>query len=176
MKNITIRQENPNDYNTINDLLIKAFATLEESDHLEHLLVKRLRTSNAYIPALALVAECNNIIVGHIVFTQLTIGDNHQHRALALAPVCTLPEYQKNGIGSALINHGLNLAKELKFDSVIVMGHQDYYPKFGFTPAARYSISAPFSIPDELFMVLELAANSLENITGCVHYATEFFA
>lgn len=91
------------------------------------------------------------------------------------APVAVLPAYQKQGIGSQLILHGLNKSKEMGFKSVIVLGHETYYPRFGFRPADKWGIKAPFEVPDEAFMALELEAGSLNGIAGTVVYGREFF-
>ena len=94
--------------------------------------------------------------------------------SLALAPVAVVPEQQKKGIGSQLIRTALKKAKEIGFQSIIVLGHPDYYPKFGFKPASLWNIRAPFEVPNEIFMALELTENSLENVQGVVHYSKPF--
>ena len=94
---------------------------------------------------------------------------------LALAPVSVIPEYQGKGIGSKLINVALESARRLGYKSVIVLGHDKYYPKFGFVPASKYGIKAPFDVPDEAFMVKELNDGSLIGVSGIVEYTKEFF-
>jgi predicted N-acetyltransferase YhbS len=94
---------------------------------------------------------------------------------LALAPVSVVPEHQNKGIGSALISESLKIAKEIGFKSVIVLGHDKYYPRFGFKPASTWGIKAPFDVPDEFFMALELGDGALEDISGTVVYSKEFF-
>ncbi|WP_262429174.1 GNAT family N-acetyltransferase [Paratissierella segnis] len=94
---------------------------------------------------------------------------------MALAPVSVLPEYQDRGIGTNLINKSINIAKKLGYKSVIVLGHENYYPRFGFKPASKWGIKAPFDVPDESFMALELNDGSLDGVTGTVVYAKEFF-
>lgn len=84
------------------------------------------------------------------------------------------PELQKIGIGRQLIRHGLKTAKELEFKSVIVLGHEHYYPKFGFEPAEKWDIKAPFDVPSNAFMAIELAKDGLKNISGTVIYPKEF--
>ncbi|MDQ0242938.1 putative N-acetyltransferase YhbS [Bacillus fengqiuensis] len=93
---------------------------------------------------------------------------------MALAPVSVVPEYQKKGIGSQLIHTALKNAKERGYHSVIVLGHKSYYPKFGFKTASSWNIKAPFEVPDEVFMALELTADSLKNVQGVVHYSKAF--
>lgn len=148
----------------------------EYSDKKEHLLVKRIRKSDAFIPELPLVAfNQNGNIIGHILLSKITIidGDNAID-SLALAPVSVATQYQKQGAGSQLIHAALKRAKELGFHSVIVLGHKDYYPKFGFKPASSWNIYAPFDVPGEFFMALELTEQSLTNVQGVVRYSKAF--
>ncbi|KMY48749.1 GNAT family N-acetyltransferase [Peribacillus loiseleuriae] len=174
--NITIKQETSSDYRTVETLIKSAFETAEYTDHDEHNLVARLRKSDALIPELSLLAMIENDIVGHILFTKVTIHNGKEKRlSLALAPVAVLPNYQGKGIGSKLILEGINRAKSLGFGSVIVLGHKDYYPRFGFVPASKYGIMAPFEVPNEAFMALELKSGALHSVTGTVEYAKEFF-
>lgn len=174
--NITIRQEAKRDYQTTEDIVKKAFADAEYSDHKERFLVNKLRNCKVFVPELSLVGEANGEIVGHIMLTKLIIeNDESEYESLALAPVSVLPEYQNKGIGSKMINEGLRIAKELGFKSVIVLGHEKYYPRFGFRPASRWNIKAPFDVPDESFMALELETGSLAEVIGTVVYPKEFF-
>ena len=84
------------------------------------------------------------------------------------------PEFQKSGIGGQLIQQGLKVAEELGFKSVIVLGHEHYYPKFGFEPADKWNIKAPFDVPSNVFMAIELVKDGLKNISGTVIYPKEF--
>ena len=85
-----------------------------------------------------------------------------------------LPEFQGLGVGSELIKEGMEKAKELGFNSIIVLGHKDYYPKFGFKKASRWKIKCPFKVPDEAFMAIELSDGALEDKAGIVVYPDEF--
>ncbi|SHK14267.1 GNAT family N-acetyltransferase [Desulforamulus aeronauticus] len=174
--NINIRQETEKDYKLSETVVEKAFKNEEHSDHKEQFLVARLRRSDLFIPELSLVAETSKEIIGHIMLTKLFIeNERNRYESLALAPVSVLPEYQNRGIGSKLINKSIKIAKELGYKSVIVLGHDKYYPRFGFKPASSWGIKAPFDIPDEVFMALELEDKSLNGITGTVAYSKEFF-
>ncbi|WP_274308492.1 GNAT family N-acetyltransferase [Solibacillus daqui] len=175
---IIIRQERIEEYNKTEDVIMNAFLNEEYSDQKEHLLVSRIRKSDAFIPELSLVAvDQNNEIIGHILLSKITIvNDDNIANSLALAPVCVSPAHQKKGIGSKLINDALKLAKVLGHHSVIVLGHQDYYPKFGFKQANLWNIRAPFEVPAEIFMALELSENSLENVQGVVQYSKPFWS
>lgn len=104
------------------------------------------------------------------------MDEGREHESIALAPVSVLPKHQKKGIGSALIKEGLAQCKKEGFQSVIVLGHPEYYPRFGFKPASSWKISAPFDVPDEAFVALELAENGLRNVQGVVQYPNEFNA
>ncbi|MBE8712146.1 GNAT family N-acetyltransferase [Sphingobacterium hungaricum] len=131
-----IRQENPGDYKAVFALLEHAFRNEVHSDHKEQFLVEDLRKSAQFIPELSLVAELENKIVGYILLTKIKIKNTeNEYTSLALAPVAVHPDYQNQGIGAELIRHAHQKAKELNFDSIILLGHQDYYPKFGYKPA-----------------------------------------
>ncbi|WP_214483129.1 N-acetyltransferase [Bacillus sp. SM2101] len=171
---IMIKQEISKEYKLTEEIVKRAF--LNVGDKKEHILVNRIRKSNAFIPELSLVAkDRNNNIVGHILLSKITIGSgDNAVDSLVLAPLSVVPEYQKNGIGSQLIHSALKNAKELGYSSVIVLGHKDYYPKFGFKPASLWNIEAPFEVPDEVFMALEITENSLENVQGIVYYSNAF--
>jgi predicted N-acetyltransferase YhbS len=173
---IIIRPELNTDYNTTEEIIKKAFLNEEYSDKKEHLLVNRIRKSAAFIPELSLVAlNQGGDVIGHILLSKIKIVDgNNEVDSLALAPVSVAPKYQKNGIGSRLIHAALKKAKDLGYGSVIVLGHKDYYPKFGFKPASLWNIRAPFEVPDEVFMALELSHNSLDKVQGVVHYSKAF--
>jgi putative acetyltransferase len=138
-------------------------------------LVDALRRSPAFIPELSLVALENSQVVGHILFTRITVrGEDHPRAALALAPMAVLPSFQRKGIGSALVRRGLEEARSLGHLVVIVVGHPDYYPRFGFVPAQASGIRPPFEVPNEAFLVLELQPGALREIRGVVKYPPEF--
>ncbi|MEH6938004.1 N-acetyltransferase [Bacillus sp. JJ664] len=171
-----IRQEHTNDYLETEDVVRKAFLNETFSDKTEHKLVSRIRRSDAFIPALSLVAEKNQEIVGHVLLSKITIvNDENIVNSLALAPVSVDPKYQKKGIGHKLISNVLKKAVDLGYESVIVLGHKDYYPKFGFKPAHLWNINAPFEVPSDVFMILELTESALEKVQGVVVYSKAFF-
>ncbi|MCT8977912.1 N-acetyltransferase [Clostridium sp. CX1] len=170
--NIVIRQEQEKDISTIYSVVKLAFEKVEHSDGDEQNLVNRLRNSEAFIPELSLVAELDGEIVGHILFTKIKICENI---SLALGPLSVVPELHGKGIGGKLIIKGHEIAKNLGFGSVIVLGHPAYYPRFGYVPASNWGIKAPFEVPDECFMAMELIEGSLKSVSGVVQYAKEFF-
>lgn len=175
---ITIRQERFDDYTITEEVIKKAFANMEFSDQTEHKLVSRMRKSDMFIPELSLVAitKDSTEIVGHILLSTIKIiNDNHSAESLALAPVSVLSNYQRKGIGGLLILEALRIAKELGYQSVVVLGHPQYYPKFGFKQSSSWGIKAPFEVTDDVFMALELQENSLDKVSGVVEYPSVFF-
>jgi predicted N-acetyltransferase YhbS len=114
-------------------------------------------------------------VVGHILFTKVFIqSEGVNKESLALAPMAVLPKLQKEGIGMQLINSGIEKARILGYESIVVLGHAEYYPKFGFMPASKFGIAAPWEVPDEVFMMLELKDNALKNVSGMINYAQAF--
>ncbi|WP_045516738.1 GNAT family N-acetyltransferase [Neobacillus niacini] len=175
---IIIRQEQPTDYRNTENVVKNAFSTVEISDKKEHELVSRLRKSEAFIPELSFVAvsEDTNEILAHILLTKIKIKNDHLSvESLALAPVSVLPEYQNKGIGKSLILESLKIAKAVGYQSVVVLGHPDYYPKFGFKPTSQWGIRLPFDVSEKYFMALELEDRALENVDGIVEYSRAFF-
>ena len=167
---VNIRSESINDYKGITEVNDLAFGQINEG-----LLVEKLRNTDRFDRRLSLVAEYNNKIVGHILFYPVFIRyKSLNHESLSLAPMSVLPNYQNHRIGSRLIERGVETAKNLGYRSVTVLGHPEYYPKFGFRPASRWNIFAPFEVPDPAFMVLELEEGELEAVQGVVIYPKEF--
>ena len=173
---ISIRKEINQDHTEVNKIIKEAFASKEMSDHQEHLLVDRIRKSPAFIPELSLVAELNHQIVGHVILTKIKIVNNHDiHESLALAPVSVLPEHQNKGVGGQLILAAHEKAKSLGFTSVVLLGHDQYYPRFGYQQAKTFGITLPFDVPDENCMAIELIENALHGVQGTVEYLKEFY-
>ena len=173
---ITIRQETEADHQAIFDLIKEAFKQEVYSDHQEQFLVDRLRKSDAFIPELSLVAEIDKKVVGHILLTKIKIKNACQtFESLALAPVTVATQHQKKGIGSQLIKTAHEKAKSLGYQSSILLGHPDYYPRFGYVRADKFSIVLPFDVPKENCLAIELVNNSLGEVEGTVEYPTEFY-
>jgi predicted N-acetyltransferase YhbS len=165
-----IRTENKQDFDSVYELNLQAFKQIEEPE-----LVDKLRESDRFIPELSLVALIGKRVVGYILFTKIFIqSEGINKESLALAPMAVLPEMQKEGVGKELIRFGIDSARKLGYESIVVLGHADYYPKFGFTPASKFGIVAPWKVPDEVFMVLELKDNALKSVSGLVNYAQAF--
>lgn len=172
MKNaLILRPERPSDYQQIRELNFNAFGSYTEAN-----LIERLRMHEEFIPELSIVAVEDSLVQGYILFTPVSIVDTGFifQKCLTLAPVCVQPNKQKRGIGSALVREGLSSCGKSGFTSVIVLGHPEYYPRFGFKPASLFAIKSPFPVKDPAFMALELLPNSLQNIRGTVEYLEPF--
>ena len=172
-----IRKEELKDYDVVHQLIKNAFADEQFTNHKEHFLVEKLRKSAAFVPDLSIVAEIQHEIIGYILLTEIKIigRDNQQTKALAMAPVAVLKEYRGKGIGGKLIEAAHQIARELHYGSVILLGHENYYPKFGYTMTKNYGIELSFGAPDANCMLIELTENALQNVQGIVEYPKEFY-
>ena len=129
--NLKIRKEKREDYSFTERLIKEAFAHETYSDHNEHKLVAKLRQSDTFVPDLSLIALDKNKIIGQILLSKISIVKK-LNRVTSFSTVSVLSAYQNKGVGRQLIQKALETAKNLNFESVIVLGHSDYYPKFGF--------------------------------------------
>ncbi|MFX1521000.1 MAG: GNAT family N-acetyltransferase [Promethearchaeota archaeon] len=166
---IRIRQEVKEDYKRVYEINKMAFGQENESK-----LIEKIRRGPNFVPELSLVAEKDNEIVGHILFSKMKIVGESEYETLMLAPLAVIPKLQKQGIGGKLIKKGIEKAIELGFDSIIVVGHKDYYPKFGFQKASKWGVQCPFEVPEGAFMAIELTEKALENKAGVVQFPEEF--
>lgn len=169
---ITIRQEQKKDHAQVYALVREAFETAEHRDGTEQDLVERMRHSAAFVPSLSLVACDGGKLAGHILFTEIELGGT---RALALAPLSVLPEYQRQGVGTRLMEAGHRIARALGYEWSVVVGSERYYPRAGYRPASQFGIYAPFEVPDQNHMVLALQGGSATFEHAVTHYAKEFF-
>ena len=167
---IKIRQERPEDYQQVRELVRDTFALAEHSDGDEHNLIERIRLSPDYIPDLSLVAVSDDIVLGHIMFSRISVG---QSEAIALAPLSVRTDWQNKGIGKLLVTAGHRQARKMGYSCSVVLGNPDYYSKFGYERASNYGIIAPFDVPSEYYMVSKLDKN--RNLPkGYVEYSDAF--
>lgn len=174
---IIIKQEENTELPVICKLIETAFADMSESDHQEHHLVDRLHKSDTYIPELSLVAKTDKgEIVGYILLTKVEIiSESGTQTSLAVAPLVVLPEYQNRGIGGILLKEAHKRAAVLGYGTAVLLGHKDYYPRFGYRKAADYGIKFPFDVPSEYCQVIELIPDALKSTKGIVRYPAVFF-
>ena len=164
----TIRPEAPEDSDAIHYVERQAFGQENEAR-----LVEKLRSRRAL--AISLIAVEDNSIVGHIAFSPVEIEPECLgFEAVALAPVAVLPAFQNRGIGSRLIRAGLDECRRLGYGLVVLVGHADYYPRFGFVPARPKGLKCEFEVPDEAWMALELQEGVLAGKRGTVRFQREF--
>ena len=165
MKNIKIRVEIFQDIDAIRTINEQAFGQLQEAN-----IVDKLRANCDGL--LSLVAFKDERIIGHILFSPVTIEGNHGIlKGMGLAPMAVLPEFQRQGVGSKLIRAGLEILKKSGSPFIIVLGHPEYYPKFGFEPASRHGIKSQWEgVPDPAFMILWLDKTGINHISGVAKY------
>lgn len=161
-----IRRETPADVAAIRRVNEAAFGQPDEAR-----LVDALREQAT--PFLSLVAEEEGRIVGHICFTPVEVGEAV---ILGLAPMAVVPERQNQGIGSRLVEAGLEECRRAGFGAVVVLGHPDYYPRFGFAPAAPRGLRSEYDVPDPVFMLLELVPGAAAGLEGVARYHPAFRA
>jgi putative acetyltransferase len=156
------------DHAAVHSVIELAFGQANEAD-----LVDSLRIVAS--PRISLVAVDENRIVGHIFFSPVSVeSENDIFTAIGLAPLAVLPEHQKHGIGSRLVQEGLTECQRIGQDIVFVLGHPEFYPRFGFTVAKEQGFSCEYPVPDEVFMVAELRPGALSGKKGLVKYLPEF--
>ncbi|MHC4666547.1 MAG: GNAT family N-acetyltransferase [Planctomycetota bacterium] len=164
----TLRREEIADETAVRVLNEQAFGQPNEAN-----LVDALRERGAAV--LSMVAIDNEQVVAHVLFTEAIVTEaNPQFRALCLGPMAVSPTCQRRGIGSRLLQSALDKCRELNYDAVVVIGHPEFYPRFGFVPARLKGIRCEFDVPDEAFTVLELREDALAGRTGLIKYQPEF--
>ena len=165
-----IRQERPEDYDTVYHVVKEAFENAEYTDGNEQNLVAALRKSKSFIPELSLVAVEDEKIVGHILFTKAFVNSIE---VLALVPLSVLPKYQNRGIGLSLIKEGHRIAHELGYRYSVDLGYSEYYPNVDYIPASQYGVEAPFEVEDKNFMAICFDENG-DKLNGIIEYDRAF--
>ena len=168
MAEILIRPETPDDVAAIRAVVEAAFGRPDEAD-----LVDALRDHGG--ATLSLVAEKDGEVVGHVLFSPVTVeSDGGSWGALGLAPMAVAPSCQRQGIGSRLVRAALDACRRAGHEVVVVLGHPECYPRFGFVPARTRGIRYEAEVRDEAFLVLELRDGALAGRGGVVRYRPEF--
>lgn len=168
---INLRLEDKNDFALVENLTREAFWNVYKPGCDEHLLAHKIRQTTAFVPQLDFVACKNNKIIGNIMYSKANIVNQKGEKTevLYIGPLSVLPEEQKKGVGSMLINYTLDLAKKMGFRGVILYGNPHYYQRFGFKNAQEYNITTPDGANFDAFMALELFEGSLKGVSGkCV--------
>ena len=167
MAEIIIRDEKAEDRSAVRTVNELAFGQPGEAN-----LVEALHRHGAAV--VALVAESANHIVGHILFSPVQVELSQDTRLLGLAPMAVLPSHQRQAIGSRLVEEGLKRCSALGWDGVVVLGHPEYYPRFGFVPAATFGLRCEYDVSSEVFMARELPGHTLSGAKGLVRYPHAF--
>lgn len=162
-----VRDEDERDRAAVRALNASAFETPAEAD-----LVDALR-EQAH-PVVSLLAEEADTVRGHIMFSPVSLSGQPALKIMGLAPMVVAPAHQRQGIGSALIRAGLDRCQQLGFGAVVVLGHPEYYPRFGFSSAKDFGIGCEYNVPEQAFMVLELQPDYLHNASGIIKYHAAF--
>ena len=161
---LEIREERHDDIEAIRDVNKRAFGQDQEGN-----IVDALRSNGAAL--LSLVATLNGQVVGHIMYSPITVGDV---TAAALGPMAVHPEHQREGIGSKLIEAGTQKLKDAGYPFIIVLGHANYYPRFGFKRASSFGIKCEWEVPEDVFMLLVLDHERMQGVSGLAKYRHEF--
>jgi putative acetyltransferase len=165
---LVVRPERPDDHAAVYHVNELAFGRRVEAD-----LVERVRAAGRAV--VSLVAEEAGRVVGHILFSPVSIeSPAGRHPAVGLAPMAVLPDRQRRGIGASLVRRGLEECRRQGRERVVVLGHPEYYVRFGFVPASRFGIRCEYDAPDEAFMALALRPGALGGCPGTAVYAPEF--
>jgi putative acetyltransferase len=162
-----IRPSRPEDAIEVHALHIAAFEQESEARLVEAL-------NQQATDLVSIVAHDGIHIVGHAVFSPVTLSSDAELRLAGLGPIAVSPGHQRRGIGGTLIRDGLAECRRLGFAAVVVLGHPSYYPRFGFAPASGFGIRSEYKVPDDVFMALELQTGSLAGRSGVVRYHPAF--
>ena len=165
---IKLRLEEEKDYRTVEEVTREAFWNVYMPGCDEHLLVHHLRKEKQFIKALDFIATHNDKIIGNIVYVEAKITDNNgeEHQVVAFGPVSVLPEYQGKGVGSKLINHTAQLAKEMGYKAIMIYGDPEYYKRFGFKLSKEYGITNGTRKYPASMQIWELYPDALKGISG----------
>ena len=172
---LNIRAESPDDFAAVDEVVAICFAGEAPGTPVEVALVRGIRALPAFDPRLSLVADLDGKVVGHLLFSPMTIESQQGDvPALALAPLAVLPGHESSRAGTRLMRAGLDACREAGHRIVIVLGHAKYYRHFGFRPARAMGIEPPGPWPDQAFMALALVPGALDGVRGKARYSAPF--
>lgn len=171
---LILRPELPSDHRVVELLTREAFWGTEMPRCSEPLLVRRLRAAPSFLPELDLVAELDSELVGNVMWSRASVIEQRPdgavtHDVLTFGPLTVLPSRQATGVGAALMRHTLAEAARLGHRAVVVYGHPDYYPRFGFVRGAEVGITAPGGATFDALMALALVPGGLDGVCGEFH-------
>jgi predicted N-acetyltransferase YhbS len=174
---LSLRPEEPRDYTEAENITREAFWNKFKPGCDEHYLLHAMRGDPSFIPELDIVAEKDGRLIGSIVYAKGHVLDHRglSHEVITFGPVSVLPGYQKSGVGARLIFHTLDLARQLGYGAVIILGHPDYYPRFGFRRARDFGLTTKDGDTFDPFMALELQPGSLSGLGGGVFHDSDVY-
>jgi len=164
---LLVRNEETKDIAAVHALNASAFDSPVEAE-----LVDTLRRQAN--PIVSIVAEDGGTIVGHIMFSPVSLSGHPELKIMGLAPMAVKPTHQNKGVGAALVRAGLERCKDVGYGAVVVLGHPGYYPRFGFSPSTRFCIVCEFEAPQDAFMITELEPGYLRGKSGIINYHAAF--
>jgi len=162
-----IRPEKESDWDAVHTVNVSAFETPSEAN-----LVDTLREQAQLV--VSLVAEENGEVVGHIMFSPVALPGYPELKIMGLAPMAVLPEHQRQGVGSMLVRAGMGICKQLGFGAMVVLGHPEYYPRFGFSSSPCFGLGCEYQVPEDVFMAMELQPGYLRDAIGTIKYHAAF--
>lgn len=162
-----VRPEKESDWDAVQAVNVSAFETQSEAN-----LVDALRDQVQLV--VSLVAEENGEVIGHIMFSPVSLLGHPELRIMGLAPMAVSPKHQRQGVGAALVLAGIDICKQLGFGAIVVLGYPEYYTRFGFLPSSRFGLGCEYQVPEEVFMAMELQPGYLRDAVGTIKYHATF--
>ncbi|MDO1604730.1 N-acetyltransferase [Lactobacillus sp. YT155] len=166
-----VRPIKNNEFQKSQELVKRVFEKAEFSDH-EEVLIGKLRQETQYIPELDIVAVEDDELIGYVMLSTIQIGD--YAKALCLGPIAVADDHQGMGIGAELIKYAENMATDLGFEAIHIMGYPEYYGRFGYEKASKFDISVDYPVEDKYFLIKELEPGALSEVKGLIEYQKSF--
>lgn len=170
-----IRSIRRKDYKEVEQVIRQSFSSSEHGYGNEAELVEKIRTEHSYVEGLEVVATEGARIIGYGLLSEVEIiNAKESFTGLVLAPLAVLPSWQGKKVGEKLLKELEKRAVQQEFPYISILGHPQYYSRFGYVPAEKYKVTTPFEVPAEAFMIRPLQADALKNVLGCIKYAQAF--